>query len=176
MIVCYDILVDIFYWVKSSIDLYNISCVCKLWNQTCYDSMPWKTFVFLFVESKDRFIIKNEVWRKSHTLDFLCGSGRLDLCKWFCKVHNFTRKDIRRGPAFRFACIHGHLPIAKWLHKKFEFTTKDVCNCYNNALYLAHRNGHIDVVQWLYKTFQLTYNDLLQFCQYSTNCDFGFIL
>ena len=147
-----DILVDVFYWVKSSIDLYNISCVCKLWCQACYWSGSFEYFQFLGEHSNHR------CYPKINVLFFACEAGNKRIVKWIHKVFQVNNYIQHSSKIFALerACRNGHLNVVQWLHKKYHFTQSDVCDRFHNSFLSACGNGHIHVAQWLHKTYRLT--------------------
>lgn len=146
--IIYDILIDIFEFIKSSQDLLQISSVCRLWNLAVFDSTPWKTMVLAHNLNPDGNALSK--------FQSLCVGGHLHMAKWFYTTFHLNSNQIRQTDnfVFRLTCYHGHFDVVKWLSEKLSIN--DLCALDNEAFRCACRKGHIQIAKWLCKKCQLT--------------------
>lgn len=143
MMLIYDILLDVFYYITSKEDLYSISRVCTLWNQACYDSGSWKIIKFL-VDNKLCWCDSKIIFRRG------CFCGHLDLVQWSTTNYFMCIKNLYRG--FEIACIHGQLKVAKWIYQNFNFG--DDFDAYYIFLQVCSK-GYFQVAKWIYEIYPL---------------------
>lgn len=84
-------------------------------------------------------------------------NGNPDMGKWFVKVCELSKKNVRKSQALCFAAAHGNVSFCKWLAKD-QGLHKGNVRMWHAPLALANAAecGHLATCQWLTEYFELT--------------------